>query len=131
MGVVSFILLCGSPPFDPELPRLKLALEIKKVSYSMDSEQWDVISQEAVDFVRQLLVKDPYARCQNPLKHPWLSMSSTSTSSSPIIPDFANRVQSFNKALTRMKLKAAVHALVGIRRLSKGAHRSGQGSSSK
>uniref|UniRef100_A0A2K5BY20 Calcium/calmodulin-dependent protein kinase type 1B n=1 Tax=Aotus nancymaae TaxID=37293 RepID=A0A2K5BY20_AOTNA len=73
-GVISYILLCGYPPFydesDPEL-----FSQILRASYEFDSPFWDDISESAKDFIRQLLQRDPQKRftCQQALQHLWIS----------------------------------------------------------
>ncbi|XP_070146569.1 calcium/calmodulin-dependent protein kinase type 1B isoform X1 [Ovis canadensis] len=74
LGVISYILLCGYPPFydesDPEL-----FSQILRASYEFDSPFWDDISESAKDFIRHLLERDPQKRftCQQALQHLWIS----------------------------------------------------------
>uniref|UniRef100_A0A8C8Z647 Pregnancy up-regulated nonubiquitous CaM kinase n=1 Tax=Prolemur simus TaxID=1328070 RepID=A0A8C8Z647_PROSS len=74
LGVISYILLCGYPPFydesDPELFN-----QILRASYEFDSPFWDDISESAKDFIRHLLERDPQKRftCQQALQHLWIS----------------------------------------------------------
>ncbi|KAI2601231.1 pregnancy up-regulated nonubiquitous CaM kinase [Homo sapiens] len=74
LGVISYILLCGYPPFydesDPEL-----FSQILRASYEFDSPFWDDISESAKDFIRHLLERDPQKRftCQQALRHLWIS----------------------------------------------------------
>jgi len=74
IGVITYILLCGFPPFyNEELP--KLFEQIMKADYDFPHEYWSHISNEAKDFVRKLLVVNPSKRMnsQQALSHPWLS----------------------------------------------------------
>uniref|UniRef100_A0A3B3T5N8 Pregnancy up-regulated nonubiquitous CaM kinase n=2 Tax=Paramormyrops kingsleyae TaxID=1676925 RepID=A0A3B3T5N8_9TELE len=74
VGVISYILLCGYPPFydenDTELYR-----QIMKGEYEFDSPFWDDISQSAKDFISHLLQVEPEKRldCDQALQHPWIS----------------------------------------------------------
>ncbi|XP_010819874.2 calcium/calmodulin-dependent protein kinase type 1B isoform X1 [Bos taurus] len=74
LGVISYILLCGYPPFydesDPEL-----FSQILRANYEFDSPFWDDISESAKDFIRHLLERDPQKRftCQQALQHLWIS----------------------------------------------------------
>ncbi|XP_039722858.1 calcium/calmodulin-dependent protein kinase type 1B [Pteropus medius] len=74
LGVISYILLCGYPPFyDESAP--ELFSQILRASYEFDSPFWDDISESAKDFIRHLLERDPQKRftCQQALQHLWIS----------------------------------------------------------
>ncbi|XP_036447557.1 calcium/calmodulin-dependent protein kinase type 1G-like [Colossoma macropomum] len=73
IGVITYILLCGYPPFYEESESL-LFSKIKKAEYEFDSPFWDDISESAKDFVRNLIQKDPELRytTEQALKHPWI-----------------------------------------------------------
>ncbi|XP_047011681.1 calcium/calmodulin-dependent protein kinase type 1B isoform X2 [Ictalurus punctatus] len=74
VGVISFIMLCGYPPFyddnDTELYK-----QIIQAEFEFDSPYWDDISHSAKDFIVHLLQKDPKKRfnCEQALQHPWIS----------------------------------------------------------
>ncbi|XP_061114528.1 calcium/calmodulin-dependent protein kinase type 1B isoform X1 [Conger conger] len=74
LGVISYILLCGYPPFyhdnDTQLYR-----QIIKAEYEFDSPYWDYISESAKDFISHLLQKEPETRynCEQALQHSWIS----------------------------------------------------------
>ncbi|KAI5095398.1 calcium/calmodulin-dependent protein kinase type 1B, partial [Silurus meridionalis] len=74
MGVISFILLCGYPPFydDSDTELYKQIIEAK---VEFDSPYWDDISDSAKDFIVHLLEKDPKRRfnCEQALQHLWIS----------------------------------------------------------
>ncbi|XP_067250548.1 calcium/calmodulin-dependent protein kinase type 1B isoform X4 [Chanodichthys erythropterus] len=74
IGVITFILLCGYPPFydDNDTQLYKL---IRNAEYEFDSPYWDDISHSAKDFIVHLLQKDPVKRfnCDQALQHPWIS----------------------------------------------------------
>ena len=61
IGVVTFILLSGTPPFYEE-ETLALYKQIKACRYNYEEEVWDKVSPEAKDFVSKLLVSDPEKR---------------------------------------------------------------------
>merc|ERR1719187_2522447 len=54
IGVISYILLCGYPPFYDENDA-NLFAQILKGEFEFDSPYWDDISEEAKDFIRQLM----------------------------------------------------------------------------
>lgn len=74
LGVVFFVMLCGSPPFsgDTDLAVLK---KIRKGSYKFSPEAlWNKISKEGKDLVSKMLVVDVDSRysSEDVSKHPWL-----------------------------------------------------------
>jgi len=74
IGVITYILLCGFPPFYNEnLP--ELFEQILKAEYDFPEEYWKDISAEGKDFIRKLLVVEPAKRMtgKQALNHPWLA----------------------------------------------------------
>ncbi|KAL3860614.1 hypothetical protein ACJMK2_010712 [Sinanodonta woodiana] len=81
VGVITYILLSGTMPFDDE-NRTRLYRLILKAKYSYAGEHWKEISSVAKDFIDKLLVLDPIERLTSSqsLKHPWiLSMAAGSS----------------------------------------------------
>ncbi|XP_069798378.1 calcium/calmodulin-dependent protein kinase type 1D-like isoform X2 [Narcine bancroftii] len=74
IGVITYILLCGYPPFYEDTES-KLFARISKAEYEFDSPFWDGISEQAKGFIRHLLEKDPSKRftCEEALRHPWIA----------------------------------------------------------
>ncbi|XP_027831781.3 calcium/calmodulin-dependent protein kinase type 1G isoform X2 [Ovis aries] len=74
IGVITYILLCGYPPFYEETES-KLFEKIKEGYYEFESPFWDDISESAKDFICHLLEKDPNERytCEKALRHPWIN----------------------------------------------------------
>ncbi|XP_059805971.1 calcium/calmodulin-dependent protein kinase type 1D-like [Hypanus sabinus] len=74
IGVITYILLCGYPPFYEDTDS-RLFARISKADYEFDSPFWDDISEQAKSFIRHLLEKDPKKRftCEQALCHPWIS----------------------------------------------------------
>ncbi|XP_053561307.1 caM kinase-like vesicle-associated protein [Bombina bombina] len=74
IGVITYILLCGYPPFYEETES-KLFEKIREGSYEFESPFWDDISKSAKDFISCMLEKDPKMRynCEKALKHPWIA----------------------------------------------------------
>jgi len=73
IGVITYILLCGFPPFygntDPQIFD-----KILKVQYDFPSPDWDNISDDAKQFVSAILKGDPNARptAMDCLEAPWI-----------------------------------------------------------
>lgn len=61
IGVLMYILLCGYPPFFG--PNKKVIYElIKAGKFDFNGKEWNIISNEAKDLIRNLLVVDPKKR---------------------------------------------------------------------
>lgn len=75
LGVILYILLCGSPPFNPMHPNKTLVQQITDGDFSFPESQWGSISPEAIDLVTQLMTVDPKKRlgAAEALIHPWLA----------------------------------------------------------
>jgi len=75
LGVVLFMLLGGYPPFyETGDDQKTLYRKIVTATYNFHDENWNGVSEEAKDLVRQLLVIDPAKRLtvDQALSHPWL-----------------------------------------------------------
>ncbi|KAL7748795.1 hypothetical protein RI367_005708 [Sorochytrium milnesiophthora] len=73
IGVITYILLCGYPPFYEE-NNTDLFNQIMRGHYEFDSPYWDNISYEAKNFVSRMLVVDPARRIttKEALMHPFI-----------------------------------------------------------
>ncbi|XP_051164923.1 calcium/calmodulin-dependent protein kinase type 1 isoform X2 [Leptopilina boulardi] len=79
IGVISYILLCGYPPFYDENDA-NLFAQILKGEFEFDSPYWDDISDSAKDFISRLMcvnVEERYT-CKQALAHPWISGNAAS-----------------------------------------------------
>ena len=73
IGVITYILLCGFPPFYGDtIPEMFEG--IMAGSYDFPAEYWGSISDDAKDFVSKLLIVDVKLRltADQALVHPWL-----------------------------------------------------------
>lgn len=61
IGVISYILLCGFPPFTGETD-VEIMAKVSKGQLAFPSPEWDDISTEAKEFVISLLQLDPAKR---------------------------------------------------------------------
>ncbi|MED6120099.1 CDPK- kinase 5 [Stylosanthes scabra] len=73
IGVIAYILLCGSRPFWARTES-GIFRAVLKADPSFDEPPWPSLSTEAKDFVKRLLNKDPRKRISaaQALSHPWL-----------------------------------------------------------
>merc|ERR1719330_196274 len=77
-GVVTYVMLCGKPPFwGPPKQHLKNARNEK---YPMSASPWDKISPQAKDFIKQLLKAKPHQRmtAEGAVAHEWLATTDES-----------------------------------------------------
>jgi calcium/calmodulin-dependent protein kinase I len=61
IGIITYILLAGYPPFHDDSQPI-LFRKIRKGKYQFDSPYWDNVSQDAKDFIGRMLVTDPTKR---------------------------------------------------------------------
>ncbi|XP_039010301.1 CDPK-related kinase 5 isoform X1 [Hibiscus syriacus] len=73
IGVIAYILLCGSRPFWARTES-GIFRAVSKADPSFDDAPWPSLSSEARDFVKRLLNKDPRKRstAAQALSHPWI-----------------------------------------------------------
>jgi calcium-dependent protein kinase len=76
-GVIIYILLCGYPPFRGSSDK-EIYAEIKRCHLEFeddpDEEIWSVVSADAKDLIRKLIVKDPSKRltAADAMQHKWI-----------------------------------------------------------
>ncbi|XP_027751023.1 calcium/calmodulin-dependent protein kinase type 1G isoform X2 [Empidonax traillii] len=107
IGVITYILLCGYPPFYEETES-KLFEKIKEGYYEFESPFWDDISESAKDFIRHLLEKNPAVRftCEEALRHPWIN--GNTALHRDIYPSVSAQIQkNFAKSKWRQAFNAA------------------------
>ncbi|CAG5130258.1 unnamed protein product [Candidula unifasciata] len=81
IGVITYVLLSGTMPFDDE-DRTQLYRLIIKGKYSFAGQHWKDISSLAKDFINKTMTLDPNERltASQACRHPWLTRSSDMTS---------------------------------------------------
>ena len=74
IGVTCYLLLCGDTPFNGK-NRQQLFRRISCDEPAFPDDKWGQVSDDAIDFVRQLLAKDPAKRlsADQALAHKWLA----------------------------------------------------------
>merc|ERR1712235_209583 len=75
IGVITYILLCGFPPFRSQnRDQNELFDIIVRGEFDFLPPYWDNISDSAMDLIRKLLVVNPKKRltAEQTLKHPWI-----------------------------------------------------------
>ncbi|CAA3011341.1 CDPK-related kinase 5 [Olea europaea subsp. europaea] len=76
IGVIAYILLCGSRPFWARTES-GIFRAVVKAEPSYEEQPWPTLSPEAKDFVKRLLNKDPRKRmtAAQAMCHPWIKNS--------------------------------------------------------
>jgi len=74
IGVITYILLCGYPPFYGNTDQ-EIFASVTRGVFDFPSPEWDSISSEAKDLICQLLRKNPNERptASQALEHRWFS----------------------------------------------------------
>ncbi|XP_040820497.1 serine/threonine-protein kinase 17A [Ochotona curzoniae] len=76
IGVLTYVMLTGISPFLGD-DKQETFLNISQMNLSYSEEEFDTVSESAIDFIKKLLVKKPEDRssAEECLKHPWLTQS--------------------------------------------------------
>lgn len=121
IGVISYILLCGYPPFYDEND-VNLFTQILKGEFEFDSPYWDDISDFAKDFIKKLMCVEVSKRftCKQALQHPWISGNAASNKNI-----HGTVSEQLKKNFAKSKWKQAYHAATVIRQMQKMALGSG------
>ncbi len=73
LGIIMYMLLSGSPPFDGS-DDIEIMDKIIKGEYSLKTKEWDNVSDDAKDLVKKLLTYNPSRRitAEDAKNHPWI-----------------------------------------------------------
>lgn len=76
IGIITYVLLCGYPPFNAGNERKTYAL-VQEGNVTFPSPAWDYISPEAIAFIKRLTTKDPETRptAAEALTDPWIQQA--------------------------------------------------------
>ncbi|TNN12301.1 Myosin light chain kinase, smooth muscle isoform 1 [Schistosoma japonicum] len=112
LGVICYVMLSGLSPFMGESQGETLA-NIIRVKYNFDYAEFAEISNDAMDFIRKLLVKDPRKRmtATECLQHQWLKQKKTLKRSGTVSK---KRLKHF---VYRRKWQKAVNAIIALQRM--------------
>jgi calcium-dependent protein kinase len=112
--------LSGIPPFNGASDQ-EIMKKVKLGKFSFSDPIWNTISDNAKDFITQLLTKDQNKRpsAQEALNHPWIQQAQQLTKesvSSEVAMSALTNLQNFN---AKSKLKQATYAFIASQLLSK------------
>ncbi|XP_074844172.1 serine/threonine-protein kinase 17A [Carettochelys insculpta] len=76
IGVLAYVMLTGISPFLGD-DKQETFLNIAQMNINYSKDDFDLVSESAVDFIKTLLVKNPEERAtaEECLQHPWLAQS--------------------------------------------------------
>ncbi|CAM9819998.1 unnamed protein product, partial [Chrysoparadoxa australica] len=128
IGVISYILLCGFPPFSDE-DHQALFRAIKRGHYSYPSPFWDDVSSGARDLIDHMLVLNPENRytAEDVLNHPWLSQRESAEEQKELT-HFNATMRAYN---LRRKFKATVMTVAMMNAMKFGEPKQGSGNAAE
>ncbi|XP_026510442.1 serine/threonine-protein kinase 17A-like [Terrapene carolina triunguis] len=85
VGVLTYVMLTGESPFLGDTKQ-ETFLNISQVNVQFPPDVFQGISDQAIDFIRSLLVKNPRkrAKAEQCLQHPWLAPAPAPALASPV-----------------------------------------------
>lgn len=116
IGVITYILLGGYPPFHDE-NQATLFKKIKQGKFEFHPSVWDAVSDDAKDLISKLLTVDPTKRltAHQALKHKWINTSADILANKNLEAGLAE----FKKFHAKRKLKAAVKTVMFANKMQK------------
>lgn len=117
-GVILYILLCGYPPFNGANDK-QIIEAVLKGKFTLDEPEWDGITNEAKDLVRQLLAYEPEKRAsaQEALLHPWIQKMASGEKVEKAVA--MKTLQNFRSFRSDQKLKQATLSFIATQLVSK------------
>ena len=111
LGVITYILLCGFPPFYDQ-NNAELFKQIKAGAYDFPSPYWDDVSDDAKNCIRKMLTVNPSKRVTMAqlLEDKWLKGEEVSNRE---LPRVMGELKSFN---ARRKLQSGMRAVKALAR---------------
>ncbi|KAG9271439.1 myosin light chain kinase, smooth muscle isoform X2 [Astyanax mexicanus] len=113
IGVICYILVSGLSPFMGDNDNETLS-NVTSATWDFEDEAFDEISDEAKDFISNLLKKDMTARltCEQCFQHPWLKQDTSNMEAKKLSKE------RMKKYILRRKWQKTGHAVRAIGRLS-------------
>lgn len=111
IGVIMYILLCGSPPFSGN-DTVAVLDSVKRAKPSFDRKEWKKISQHAKELLKALLTRDPNMRstAAEALQSEWVvAMLQGDSEAAQATEDVVNNLKSFS-VMNKLK-KAAMNVI--------------------
>lgn len=95
IGVMLYIMLCGSPPFNGSDEQI--IEKVKRGVWEFRGQIWSSVSPEAKDLVKKLMMKDHEARLTavDALAHPWIQSQVKTKFNEKVASKALNSLSSF------------------------------------
>jgi len=120
IGVITYVLLCGYPPFDGT-DNESIFRKVRKGVVTFHKQYWGHVSDKAKDFIRSLLTLDPKNRptAGEALRHPWLENANSSILFSVPKREFTCTLDNIKKFHAQNQLKKAALAYIACQLVTK------------
>eukprot|EP00511_Aplanochytrium_stocchinoi_P007376 CAMPEP_0204831178 /NCGR_PEP_ID=MMETSP1346-20131115/10058_1 /ASSEMBLY_ACC=CAM_ASM_000771 /TAXON_ID=215587 /ORGANISM="Aplanochytrium stocchinoi, Strain GSBS06" /LENGTH=411 /DNA_ID=CAMNT_0051961999 /DNA_START=576 /DNA_END=1811 /DNA_ORIENTATION=+ len=120
IGVITFVLLCGYPPFDGN-DNETIFRKVKKGEFHFHKKYWSHVSDEAKNFIRSMLTYDPKSRptANEALRHPWLENANSTILFSVPNDSFVGTLANIRKFNAKNELKKATFAYIASQLVTK------------
>jgi len=136
LGVVIYMLLCGSAPFYGS-NEAQILDKVRACAYDFEPDAWGKVSEDSKDLIKHILVVDPQARhtAQNVLQHRWIERTAPQASKSPLSQAALNQLKSFHAlgkfrkaALTMVAQQLPEASICELRQIFEALDEDGDGS---
>mmetsp|Transcript_22659 Transcript_22659/g.51097 ORF Transcript_22659/g.51097 Transcript_22659/m.51097 type:complete len:790 (-) Transcript_22659:130-2499(-) len=116
LGVIVYMLLCGSPPFHGKTNREIIDRIFRaRLRISATANKWRNVSEQGRDFVQRLLDRDAAARptAAQALADPWIAQCRKQQLAFPVVVDTLDELERYSKAthLKRAAFSVMAHCL--------------------
>jgi len=111
VGVIMYIMLCGSPPFFGETSRAIFG-DVRQGNFSFQDPVWEPVSQDAKDLINNLLTTNPRNRysAEKALNHTWIKQKAPRANQVTLsLKNFVNKLRGFR---SHNKLKKAALSII-------------------
>mmetsp|Transcript_7556 Transcript_7556/g.8287 ORF Transcript_7556/g.8287 Transcript_7556/m.8287 type:complete len:235 (-) Transcript_7556:95-799(-) len=104
IGVITYILLCGYPPFYGDTNQ-EIFKKIMARDFDFPSPDWDDISAQAKQFINTLLILDPKKRpsAEQCLQAPWIKGGNAPTRELKRIESFRTQMAKYNSERSKTR----------------------------
>lgn len=110
LGVISYVLICGYPPFHGQTDAATLA-KVRAGVFSFRGQEWGDVSQDAKNLISMLLKMNPRERytAEQALNHVWVAQKAPKSLNIPLGSSVMANMRNF-KSQNKLK-KAALHVI--------------------
>jgi len=105
IGAITYIMLCGEPPFSGKSNN-EIFKKIMNDEISFEKSKWKNISNEAKNFIKECMTKNPDKRitAQKAFEHPWFDSINEEVHSMNLDTELLNNIKNFSSPQKFKKL---------------------------